>query len=77
MVKNIRGVDRVGKKHYVGSETHFRSATKVNVVVTEKGIPLSVQDGSKTPQASQHDASLTTRAINEINVSKIPKNSRF
>ena len=58
MIKNIKGVDAVGPNHY----DRYRSATKVNVVVTATGIPLSVQ----IVKASVHDSSLTSRAIDEI-----------
>ena len=38
MIKNIKGVDMLGKNHY----NRFRNANKISVITTNNGIPLSV-----------------------------------
>ena len=58
MVKNIKGKDVIGINHY----DRHRSATKINVIVTSKGIPLSIQ----IVEANRHDASITADSVKDI-----------
>ena len=63
MIKNKQGKDCIGANHY----DRYRSATKVNVIVTSTGIPLSIN----VVKANIHDSTLTASAVNCLNVKVI------
>ena len=63
MIKNKQGKDCIGANHY----DRYRSATKVNVIVTSTGIPLSIN----VVKANTHDSTLTAEAVNCLNVKVI------
>ena len=63
MIKNKQGTYCIGANHY----DRYRSATKVNVIVTSTGIPLSIN----VVKANIHDSTLTAEAVNCLNVKVI------
>lgn len=60
MIKNNRGCDGIGSNHY----DRYRNATKVSVVVTDKGIPL----GFSFAGANVHDTKLVDDNLNNIKI---------
>jgi len=60
MIKNKRGRDCIGPNIY----DRYKSATKINAIVTNTGIPLSIC----CLKASVHDSTLTDSAINDIKI---------
>lgn len=60
MIKNIRGVDLLGKNHY----DIYRNGNKVTIIVTEKGIPLSIV----VNKASKHDTQIVETSINNLTI---------
>lgn len=60
MIKNKQGKDCIGANHY----DRYRSAKKVNVIVTSTGIPLSIH----VVKSNIHDSILTAEAVNCLNI---------
>ena len=61
MIKNNRGCDGIGPNHY----DRYRNATKVSVVVTNKGIPL----GFSFSSANVHDTKLVENNLDNVKIS--------
>ena len=57
MIKNIKGVDNIGPNKY----DRFRNGTKINVIVNNIGIPISV----KVNRSNDHDVTITEELINK------------
>ena len=63
MIKNVRGVDCIGKNHY----DRYRNGNKVTIVVTDKGIPI----GMNLAKANIHDTKLVIDTLNDIQINRL------
>ena len=66
MIKNIKGMDMLGKNHY----DRFRNANKVSVIVTNNGIPLSIH----ITAANIHDSKVFEPTLQNINFKLLGSN---
>lgn len=57
MIKNIKGIDNIGPNKY----DRFRNGTKINVIVNNLGIPISI----KVNRSNDYDDIITEKLINK------------
>ena len=60
MIKNIKGIDKIGVNHF----DRGKNGNKLSIIVTETGIPL----GMKLDKSNIHDITLTDETIKDIKI---------
>ena len=64
MIKNIKGNDNIGPNKY----DRYRNGTKINVIVNNLGIPISV----KVNKSNYNDVTITEKMIKIVSSNKYP-----